>query len=293
MANDGLNLDALKKKYESVSKSLNNKVSDINWYNPTVDVNNVIRILPPWKNGASFYKETYYHYNVGERSFACPAKMEGKPCPICEFVEKLKRSSDPDDQELASSLWPKARFFYNVIDRNDESAGVKVYGSGIMVFKEILSYMIDPDWGPQLVDPKIGYDIKIEKTGKNIDTRYKVKARKEPSAISNSAWLDQLYDLDSIAKIESYDALAAALEGKDIVESKSSNDKVKTPSSEVATSSVKKDEDEFSSKASSESEPKRTPVKEEKKEDPVPTKSSHAENSEAIIAKLKKLRGNK
>jgi hypothetical protein len=79
---------------------------------------NLIRILPPWKAGSLFWRESAVHWNVGPDSkmLTCIKKELGKPCYICEVCERLQNSQDPRDQAVASDMRANTRVFYNIID---------------------------------------------------------------------------------------------------------------------------------------------------------------------------------
>ena len=53
------------------------------------------------------------------------------------------------------------RTFKPVIVRGEESEGVKFWGFGKTAYQELLSIIIDPDYG-DITDPKNGRDITLE-----------------------------------------------------------------------------------------------------------------------------------
>jgi len=85
----------------------------------------------------------------------------GRPDPIVEFAEKLKRTGDTDDWKAGKKMEPKLRTFVPVIVRGKESEGVKFWGFGKTVYQDILGYIADPDYG-DITDPNTGRDIVLE-----------------------------------------------------------------------------------------------------------------------------------
>lgn len=87
----------------------------------------------------------------------------GRPDPIVEFAEKLKRTGDTDDWKAGKKMEPKLRTFVPVVVRGKENEGVKFWGFGKTVYQDILGYIADPDYG-DITDPMGGRDIVMEVT---------------------------------------------------------------------------------------------------------------------------------
>ena len=85
----------------------------------------------------------------------------GRPDPIVEFAEKLKRTGDTDDWKAGKKMEPKLRTFVPVIVRGKENEGVKFWGFGKTVYQDILGYIADPDYG-DITDPMQGRDIVLD-----------------------------------------------------------------------------------------------------------------------------------
>jgi len=201
----GLNMDALRQKYDAVQKAKASRNYQGFW-TPKVGMNS-IRVLPPWdpKKGL-YFRDTAYHYSIGEenRAFVC-LRAEGQSCPICELRQALYNSNIEEMKELASSLSPTTRIFMNIIDRNAPQQGVQVSRFGVTIHEGIASYILDPQWG-DLTDPQGGRDITIERRGQGIDTEYFVRATPAVTPISMdpngvNAVLADLKDLDQIVKV--------------------------------------------------------------------------------------------
>lgn len=81
--------------------------------------------------GSLFFTKKYFaHKNIGpeEKSYACLLKNWGKPCPVCEHVNKLKRQGA--DQGTIQALKAKQRQLWNVVDLAEQDKGVQVWETG-------------------------------------------------------------------------------------------------------------------------------------------------------------------
>ena len=143
-------------------KSLQNntKKSDSIW--KPANGKSQIRIVPYKFNRDLPFIELYFHYNINNKTYLSPMSF-GRPDPIVEFAEKLKRTGDTDDWKAGKKMEPKLRTFVPVIVRGKENEGVKFWGFGKTVYQDILGYIADPDYG-DISDPMSGRDIVLEVT---------------------------------------------------------------------------------------------------------------------------------
>ena len=121
-----------------------------------------IRIVPYKFNKDLPFIELYFHYNINNKTYLSPMSF-GRPDPIVEFAEKLKRTGDTDDWKAGKKMEPKLRTFVPVIVRGKENEGVKFWGFGKTVYQDILGYIADPDYG-DITDPLTGRDIVLDVT---------------------------------------------------------------------------------------------------------------------------------
>jgi hypothetical protein len=119
-----------------------------------------IRLVPYKFNKDIPFIELYFHYNINNKTYLSPISF-GRPDPIVEFAEKLKRTGDTDDWKSGKKMEPKLRTFVPVIVRGKENEGVKFWGFGKTVYQDILGYIADPDYG-DITDPMGGRDIVLE-----------------------------------------------------------------------------------------------------------------------------------
>lgn len=118
----------------------------------------------------------WVHYGVGvnQDAFICPAKNYGKPCPICEDRERI-RKEEGFDEELVKSLTPKKRSIYNIVvyDNDKESAkGVQVWDVAHWFMERLITPLAKaPSRGTKTVpfipfaDPNEGKSISFERKG--------------------------------------------------------------------------------------------------------------------------------
>lgn len=121
----------------------------------------VIRIVPYTHNKDNPFIELYFHYGMNNKTYISPQSY-GRPDPIVEFSDKLKRMGG-DDWKAGKKLEPKLRTFVPVLVRGEESDGIRFWGFGKTVYQELLAYIADPDYG-DITDPISGRDIAIEIT---------------------------------------------------------------------------------------------------------------------------------
>lgn len=179
---------------------------------------NRIRVLPPWKKGEPFFREVFMHRDVGPTKafLVCPKKTEGdheKKCPICKEADRMRAGGK---KKAAYALNPKARYYMNMVDRDDEDAGVQVLAVGSTVAGKLIAWAEDPDDGGDLTDVKHGNDVLLIKVGKGLKTSYddtKIKEAKTPLGDNTKELLEGLVDLDKLANPKTYEEIKAVLEG--------------------------------------------------------------------------------
>ena len=142
----------------------------------------------------------------------------GRPDPILEFAEKLKKLGDTENWKAGKKMEPKLRTFAPVIVRGQEAEGVKFWGFGKTVYQEILAIVADPDYG-DITDENTGRDIVIEiveEAGKTYpETRIRVKPNVSPlheNAATTAKLLDEQTNITDIYSELSYPELKTVLE---------------------------------------------------------------------------------
>jgi glycosyltransferase involved in cell wall biosynthesis len=178
-----------------------------------------VRIVPYKFNKDNPFIELYFHYNVNNKTYLSPASF-GRPDPIVEFADKLKRMGDKEDWKAAKAMEPKLRTFVPVIVRGQENEGVKFWGFGKTVYQEILGYIADPDYG-DITDPMAGRDLTVEYiSAEDAGTSYptttlRVKPNQTPLAEGGdiAKFLENQTEITELYQELSYAELKNVLEG--------------------------------------------------------------------------------
>ena len=168
-----MNINAIKQRLNSLQNT--SKKTDSLWKPKPGKYQ--VRIVPYKFNKENPFIELLFHYNINNKTYLSPASF-GRPDPIVEFAEKLKKLGDTENWKAGKKMEPKLRTFAPVIVRGQENEGVKFWGFGKTVYQEILAIIADPDYG-DITDEKTGRDIVIEiveEAGKTYpETRIRVK----------------------------------------------------------------------------------------------------------------------
>jgi len=211
-----LDLSAIRGRLNKLQNTGNSKS---NLWKPTPGKHQV-RIVPYLFNKENPFIELYFHYNINNKTYLSPSSF-GRPDPIVEFADKLKRMGDKEDWKAAKKMEPKLRTFVPVLVRGEEGEGIKFWGFGKTVYQEILGYIADPDYG-DITDPTTGRDITIEYTSaEDAGTSYpvttiRVKPGQTPIT-DDTAQVTRLLEgqtnITDIYSELSYDELKGVLEG--------------------------------------------------------------------------------
>lgn len=156
-----INLDAIKQKLQAMQQASSgggNKSSEHIWKPPVGK--SQVRIVPYAFNKANPFQELYFHYEIGKKTMISPMSF-GRPDPIVEFAEKLKRSGNKEDWKLGKKIEPKFRVYAPVVIRGSEHEGVKFWSFGKQIYTELLSVISDPDYG-DITDLMNGRDLTVE-----------------------------------------------------------------------------------------------------------------------------------
>lgn len=226
------------------------------------DGRNVVRILPPKDDKSEFAVEAWVHYNVGKTAnnkgtlVVCPRTVDEKAyCPVCELSSQLKKMSSKKDDtydKQAKEVYRKKRVYYNAIDRTDDltkfeyrveeegkpgrwyntdtgkpESPIKVLATGIEVYKKIIGFIIDPEYG-DVTDPESGLDIIITKSGSGqFNTNYEVISARKESVVGFKGWEKHLNDIAALAVPKPVSEIEALMEGKTTTPSDGAN--IKSP----------------------------------------------------------------
>ena len=161
-----MNLDAIKKKLESMnktSKGSNNNSSNVKRFKPSVG-KQTVRVVPFKFNKEYPFTEMKFYYGIGSRKvIASPLNWKEKD-PIAEFAKQLRGTNDKENWRLAKKLDPKTRIFAPVIVRGEENEGVQLWEFGKEIYEAFLQMAADEEVG-DFTDIMTGRDIKLNTVG--------------------------------------------------------------------------------------------------------------------------------
>jgi len=119
-----------------------------------------VRLVPYMFNPESPFIELKFYYKLGGNTYLAPCTF-GKPDPIQELVETLRASGSNEEKEIAAKLVPTPRTYTPVIVRGEEEMGVRFWGFGITVYKQLLRLMTNSEWG-DITSWTEGNDLEVE-----------------------------------------------------------------------------------------------------------------------------------
>ena len=190
-------------------------------FKPKKGEKQIVRFLPA-ADGDPF-KEYHFHWNVGsENRIFCLKKNLGKECPICTFASSLwsdyEKNQDPDDREMAISLFSKERYYSIVMLRDETDPKPYIYDYTQKVYKQLLDAVIDPDYG-DITDPETGFDVTVnyyQPEGSKYPTT-ELRPRRNPQPIfedseKTATFLEELPDIEATFDIKTEDEIIGILD---------------------------------------------------------------------------------
>jgi hypothetical protein len=172
------------------------------------------KIAKEWPGGEAHlpYIDTYrMHYEVGpdKNSLGCGIVDGEGTCFICEQVEKLRASKDPNKRAMADRIQAKEVFILQAFPYDPDLGKLlppkpwwPSTGSGIpgkqsnSLAVKVLSRIAGRK---DLVHPEKGYNLNIEKTGEKMQTRYPDVSADESMSKVPEALLKMLKPLAELA----------------------------------------------------------------------------------------------
>jgi len=121
-----------------------------------------VRIVP-YKFSPDYpFIELKFYYKLGGNNYLAPCTF-GKPDPILETIEALRASGSNEEKEIAAKLAPVTRTYAPIIVRGEEDQGVRFWGFGKQVYKQLVIIMNNTKYG----------DITSWVDGRDIDITYR------------------------------------------------------------------------------------------------------------------------
>ena len=103
---------------------------------------NITRIVPYKFEKDNPFIELYFHYNINNKTYLSPQSF-GRPDPIVEFADRLKRMGDKEDWKALKTNGAEVKNFRTNLSKRKEGEGIKFWGFGKTVYQEILGYIAD------------------------------------------------------------------------------------------------------------------------------------------------------
>ena len=170
-----MNLDAIKKKLESMQKTTNggsnNNSSSVKRFKPSVG-KQTVRVVPFKYNKEFPFTEMRFYYEIGSKKVIASPLNWGEKDPIAEFAKQLRGTNDKENWRLAKKLDPKTRIYAPVIVHGEESEGVQLWEFGKEIYEAFLQMAADEEVG-DFSDIMSGRDIKLITVGPDVTgTKY-------------------------------------------------------------------------------------------------------------------------
>jgi hypothetical protein len=155
-----MNIDRINAKLKEFDDSAKQSEASRYLWKPKEGLQTVRMI--PYKYDPEYpFIELAFYYNIGGKTYLAPCKF-GKPDPINEFVEKLRQSGVPSQKELAKRLEAKSRTYVPIIVRGEEDKGIKFWGFGQLVLKQLMKLCSNVKMWGDIASLQEGNDLEIE-----------------------------------------------------------------------------------------------------------------------------------
>jgi hypothetical protein len=218
-----MNLDAIKKKLESMQKTSNggsnNNSSNVKRFKPTIG-KQTVRVVPFKYNKEFPFTEMKFYYGIGSKKVIASPLNWGEKDPIAEFAKQLRGTNDKENWRLAKKLDPKTRIYAPVIIRGEESEGVQLWEFGKEIYEAFLQMAADEEVG-DFSDIMSGRDIKLVTVGpESTGTAYNkttIAPSMKTSALSEDSkliekWLEEQENPKDMYKPLPFDTIKQALQ---------------------------------------------------------------------------------
>ena len=130
-----------------------------------------IRLLPVGEDLPGHRFISYYCGSLkGDKKSSTSPATYGKPCPIEDAFDKIRRTADKDDRDAAYEFINKnTEYWVPCVVRGDEGDArkpkIRIHAAKKTVYEQIQTYFLDDDFGEDISDPENGRDLLIKKTG--------------------------------------------------------------------------------------------------------------------------------
>ena len=119
-----------------------------------------VRIVPYKFNPEVPFIELKFYYKLAGNTYLAPCTF-GKPDPILDAIETLRSSGSNEEKETAAKMAPVTRTYVPIIVRGEEDKGVRFWGFGVQVYRQLLKLMTNVKYG-DITSLSDGRDIEVE-----------------------------------------------------------------------------------------------------------------------------------
>lgn len=184
------------------------------WFSIKEDGEHEIRIIKL----AEFKTGTHWGVIEGKegksKSIRCPRVLNSQPCPICERIEELRESDDPEDQERAEKIMAQEKYPIVVLDMQETSPEPRIYEASKSVFYGIWDLIASKSGSyKDLLSLERGRNVIIERDSKKKGKKwidYKVVPCPDRSEVDVD--MEAVDELLGMLQPASYEDIAYALE---------------------------------------------------------------------------------
>lgn len=197
-----LDMDTIRKKHSEIATGKYFKLKE---------GRNKLRILPPVDGSGKFYFEVTHHHgftdeNDRHRAYPCLFAMKREKCPVCKFAKAMEGR----DEDIARETRAVTMFMSNIVDR--DSGQMRIWSYNAKMLRGIMNYLLNDDYGPEILDPKNGRDLSIVREGTGFKTRYSdPMISPKTTSIGIEDWEEKVSDLAAEVEFKSYAELVKAL----------------------------------------------------------------------------------
>ncbi len=182
---------------------------------PFVAGDNMPKPMKVPEGDPAYYLDIYVHHNIGAANsqVVCPQKNYNKPCPICEYINKMIKEKNWEYDDYRD-IAPKRRSVYNVVNvtnAKEEKKGVQIWETSHKYGeKAIQSAATRPRGGGVIpfADPRkeVGQSISFNVDADEFKTVSGHKLEPRDYDIDEK-YLDDALQLDQIIDVMDYDQI--------------------------------------------------------------------------------------
>lgn len=221
-----IDIEALRRKVAQLNGA--DKKSYGNSFKPSLADNEnektyEVRLLPLTKGNTSTPCREIWFYPYDIIGSTVPTlKQQGKPDPIEELIQYLRKDYDANKETL-KKLYPKMSAFGHVIVRGQEDKGPQEWKLTKLQYERILNLILDEDYG-DITDPVEGRDLKVKiavEPGKFFNnkrsTRLDIDPKGKVSPLSSDKelvkkWLAAIPDPMDSREFKTYDEIKSCID---------------------------------------------------------------------------------